>query len=52
MRVTVSKSLLVFNALVHSLGIRFKPHSIKYFGIFLDAANTGYAEVRRVACVY
>jgi hypothetical protein len=24
---------------------------MKYFGIFLDAANTGYAEVRRVAWV-
>lgn len=40
----VTKSLMLFNAVIDSLGLRFLPACDKYMHLFLDNANTGYAE--------
>ena len=42
---TVTKTLILFNAVIDSLGLRFLPACDKYMHLFLDNANTGYAEV-------
>ncbi|OBZ79732.1 Proteasome activator complex subunit 4A [Grifola frondosa] len=42
----MSKSLSLFGILVDSLGIHFLPLCDKYVNLFLDNANTGYAEIR------
>lgn len=44
-RLPVTKSLMLFNAVIDSLGLRFLPACDKYMHLFLDNANTGYAEV-------
>ncbi len=41
----VSKSLSIFNILVDCLDLRFLPLADQYINLFLDNANTGYAEV-------
>ena len=41
----MSKSLSIFNILVDCLDIRFLPLADQYINLFLDNANTGYAEV-------
>lgn len=41
----VTKTLILFNAVIDSLGLRFLPACDKYMHLFLDNANTGYAEV-------
>lgn len=40
------KSLSLFTILIESLGLRFLPYSARYANLFLDNANTGYAETR------
>ncbi|KAH9937428.1 ARM repeat-containing protein [Fomitopsis serialis] len=42
----MTKSLILFNAAIDSLGLRFLPVCNKYMHLFLDNANTGYAEIR------
>ncbi|TFY56124.1 hypothetical protein EVJ58_g7830 [Rhodofomes roseus] len=42
----MTKSLMLFNAVIDSLGLRFLPACDKYMRLFLDNANTGYAEIR------
>ena len=44
-RAAVSKSLSIFNILVDCLDLRFLPLADQYINLFLDNANTGYAEV-------
>ena len=44
----VSKSLALFNILVDCLDLRFLPLADQYINLFLDNANTGYAEVSRM----
>lgn len=43
--IAVYKSLSLFTILIESLGLRFLPYSARYANLFLDNANTGYAEV-------
>ncbi|KAI0728586.1 ARM repeat-containing protein [Fomitopsis betulina] len=42
----MTKTLILFNAVIDSLGLRFLPACDKYMYLFLDNANTGYAEIR------
>ncbi|TFK89763.1 ARM repeat-containing protein [Polyporus arcularius HHB13444] len=42
----MSKSLSIFNILVDCLDIRFLPLADHYINLFLDNADTGYAEIR------
>ncbi|KAL7285729.1 hypothetical protein ACG7TL_000834 [Trametes sanguinea] len=42
----MSKSLSIFNILVDCLDVRFLPLADQYINMFLDNANTGYAEIR------
>ncbi|KAJ2996608.1 hypothetical protein NUW54_g7221 [Trametes sanguinea] len=42
----MSKSLSIFNILVDCLDVRFLPLADQYINLFLDNANTGYAEIR------
>ncbi|KAH9853059.1 ARM repeat-containing protein [Lenzites betulinus] len=42
----MSKSLSIFNILVDCLDLRFLPLADQYINLFLDNANTGYAEIR------
>ncbi|KAH9922007.1 ARM repeat-containing protein [Epithele typhae] len=42
----MSKSLSIFNILVDCLDLRFLPLADQYVNLFLDNANTGYAEIR------
>lgn len=45
LHVAVSKSLSIFNILVDCLDLRFLPLADQYINLFLNNANTGYAEV-------
>ena len=47
----MSKSLAIFNILVDCLDLRFLPLADQYINLFLDNANTGYAEVSRVPLI-
>ncbi|KAI0757312.1 ARM repeat-containing protein [Daedaleopsis nitida] len=42
----MSKSLSIFNILVDCLDLRFLPLANQYINLFLDNADTGYAEAR------
>ncbi|EJF66455.1 ARM repeat-containing protein [Dichomitus squalens LYAD-421 SS1] len=42
----MSKSLSIFNILVDCLDLRFLSLADQYINLFLDNANTGYAEIR------
>ncbi|KAI8995384.1 ARM repeat-containing protein [Trametes punicea] len=42
----MSKSLSIFNILVDCLDVRFLPLADQYIDLFLNNANTGYAEIR------
>ncbi|KAI0961210.1 hypothetical protein AcV7_000369 [Taiwanofungus camphoratus] len=42
----MNKSLSLFSVLIDCLGPRFLPMGDKYVHLFLDNANTGYAEIR------
>ncbi|OCH96671.1 ARM repeat-containing protein [Obba rivulosa] len=42
----MNKSLTLFNVVIDCLGPRFLPLADKYVHLFLDNANTGYAEIR------
>ncbi|KAI0762664.1 ARM repeat-containing protein [Fomes fomentarius] len=42
----MSKSLSIFNIMVECLDLRFLPLADQYINLFLDNANTGYAEIR------
>ncbi|PCH33382.1 hypothetical protein WOLCODRAFT_21973 [Wolfiporia cocos MD-104 SS10] len=42
----MSKTLSFYNVLIDCLGLRFLPLTDRFMHLFLDNANTGYAEIR------